>query len=127
MGCKRSGYAFLRVGATMRQRARATLPARRRTSHGSLSAALQLLLVQQQLWEPRTGRETGHRGRVRVTNNTRLVGAYDRSDGLSSDRSRSAAARRDSRWRRRGIGRLDAAISPVACGRVSSRIMICVF
>ena len=29
----------------MRQRARATLPARRRTSHGSLSAALQLLLA----------------------------------------------------------------------------------
>ena len=35
---------------TIRQRARATLPARRRTSHGSLSAALQLLLVQQLLW-----------------------------------------------------------------------------
>ena len=111
----------------MQQRARATLPVRRRTSHGSLSAALQLLLVQQPHWEPRTGRETGHRGRVRVTHNTRLVGAYDRSDGLSSDRSRSAAARRDSRLRRRGIGRLDAVISPVACGRVSSRIMICVF
>ena len=69
----------------------------------------------------------GHGGRVRVTHNTRRVGAYDRSDGLSSDRSRSASARRDSRWRRRGIGRLDAVISPVACGRVSSRIMILVY
>ena len=69
----------------------------------------------------------GHGGRVRVTHNARRVGAYDRSDGLSSDESRGAAARRDSRWRRRGIGRLDAVISPVACGRVSSRIMICVF
>ena len=85
------------------------------------------LLMQQPLWEPCTGTETGHGGHVRVTHNTRLVGAYDRSDGLSSDRSRSTAARRDSRWRRRGIGRLDAVISPVACGRVSSRIMISVF
>ena len=52
MGCKRSGYAFLRVGATMRQRARPTLPGRRRTCHGTVSAALQLLLVQQPHWEP---------------------------------------------------------------------------
>ena len=111
----------------MRQRARPTLPGRRRTCHGTVSAALQLLLVQQPHWEPRTGRETGHRGRVRVTRNTRLVGAYDRSDGLSSDRGRSAAARRDSRWRRRGTGRLDDTMSPVACGRVSSRIMILVY
>ena len=48
-------------------------------------------------------------------------------DGLSSGRGRRAAARRDSRWRRRGTGRLDDTMSPVACGRVSSRIMICVF
>ena len=111
----------------MRQRARPTLPGRRRTCHGTVSAALQLLLVQQPLWEPRFGAETDEAAAYGVTQNTRRIGAYGRSDGLSSGRGRSAAARRDGGWRRRGIGRLDEKISPVACGRVSSRIMICFF
>jgi hypothetical protein len=70
----------------MRQRARATLPTRRRTSHGTVSAALQLLLVQQPLWEPRTDTETGHGGHVRVTHNTRRDVASELTvgwDGLS--------------------------------------------
>ena len=67
---------------TIRQCARSTLPARRRTSHGSLSAALQLLLVQQPLWEPRTGTSRRHRGPARVTRNMRRVGAYGRAGWL---------------------------------------------
>ena len=106
----------------MRQRARPTLPGRRRTCHGSLSAALQLLLVQQPLWEPRSGAKThdetvayGSRG-IRVASEP-TVGR----DGLSSGRRR--ATRRDSN-RGRGIGRLDETMSPVARGRVLSRFMI---
>lgn len=85
-------------------------------------AALQLLLVQQPLWEPRSGAEThdetvayGPR-RIRVASEP-TVGR----DGLSSGRRR--ATRRDSN-RGRGIGRLDETMSPVARGRVLSRIMI---
>ena len=68
-----------------------------------------------------------HGGRVPVTHNTRRVGAYGRAGWLFIGSKSSATACRDSRWRRRGIGRLDDMMSPVACGRVSSRIMICVF
>ncbi len=64
---------------TIRQRARPTLPGRRRTCHGTVSAALQLLLVQQSLWEPRfwggdTTRppRTGSR-RIRVASELRSV------------------------------------------------------
>ena len=85
-------------------------------------AALQLLLVQQPLWEPRSGAKThdetvayGSRG-IRVASEP-TVGR----DGLSSGRRR--ATRRDSN-RGRGIGRLDETMSPVARGRVLSRIMI---
>ena len=85
-------------------------------------AALQLLLVQQPLWEPRSGGgDTRRDRRVRATRNTRRVGAYGRSGWSSSGRRR--ATRRDSN-RGRGIGRLDETMSPVARGRVLSRIMI---
>ena len=85
-------------------------------------AALQLLLVQQPLWEPRSGGgDTRRDRRVRATPNTRRVGAYGRSGWSSSGRRR--ATRRDSN-RGRGIGRLDETMSPVARGRVLSRIMI---
>ena len=105
----------------MRQRARPTLPGRRRTCHGTVSAALQLLLVQQPLWEPRFGAETDEAAAYGVTQNTRRIGAYGRSGWSSSGRRR--ATRRDSN-RGRGIGRLDETMSPVARGRVLSRIMI---
>ena len=122
-----SGYHFTEA-SQYGSGARATLPGRRRTCHGSLSAALRAcLLVQQPLWERRAGSGNGHGGRVRVTQSTRRVGAYGRTGWLVTVRGRSAAARRDSRWRRRGNGLLDDTMSPVACGRVSSRIMICVF
>ena len=78
----------------MQQRARATLPGRRRTCHGTVPAALQLLLVQQSLWEPRTGTGRRHRGPARVTPNINRVGAYGRADGLSrfGDGARRRAA-----------------------------------
>ena len=78
VGCKRSGYAFLRVGATIRRRARSRLPARQRTSQGTVSGCPPTVAGAAALWEPRTGRETGHGGRVGVTHNMRRVGAYGR-------------------------------------------------
>ena len=102
--------------------ARATLPARRRTSHGSVSGCPPTLAgpaaaLGAALW----GKDTRRDRRVRVTRNTRRVGAYGRSGWSSSGRRR--ATRRDSN-RGRGIGRLDETMSPVARGRVLSRIMI---
>ena len=78
VGCKRSGYAFSRVGATIRRRARSRLPARQRTSQGTVSGCPPTVAGAAALWEPRTGRETGHGGRVGVTHNMRRVGAYGR-------------------------------------------------
>ena len=100
--------------------ARATLPARRRTSHGSgcpPTLAGPAAALGAALW----GKDTRRDRRVRVTRNTRRVGAYGRSGWSSSGRRR--ATRRDSN-RGRGIGRLDETMSPVARGRVLSRIMI---
>ena len=102
--------------------ARATLPARRRTSHGSVSGCPPTLAgpaaaLGAALW----GGDTRRDRRVRATPNTRRVGAYGRSGWSSSGRRR--ATRRDSN-RGRGIGRLDETMSPVARGRVLSRIMI---
>jgi hypothetical protein len=74
-----------------------------------------------------SGAETRRGRRVRGHAEYASRRSFGRSHGLSSGRSRSVSARRDSRWRRRGTGRLDDTMSPVACGRVSSRIMICVF
>jgi hypothetical protein len=83
----------------MRQRARPTLPGRRRTCHGSLSAALQLLLVQQLLWEPRTGALVGRRGTVAAygSRTTRVaseltVGRDGLSSGQDGARRRAATA-----------------------------------
>ena len=101
--------------------ARATLPARRRTSHGS-GCPPTLAGPAAALGAARSGAEThdetvayGPR-RIRVASEP-TVGR----DGLSSGRRR--ATRRDSN-RGRGIGRLDETMSPVARGRVLSRIMI---
>ena len=52
----------------------------------------------------------GHGGRVRVTHNARRVGAYDRSDGLSSDESRGrggAPRQQVEAQRHRSSGRRD--------------------
>ena len=102
--------------------ARATLPARRRTSHGSgcpPTLAGPAAALGAALW----GGDTRRNRRVRATPNTRRVGAYGRSGWFIVGGEAGAATRRDSN-RGRGIGRLDETMSPVARGRVLSRIMI---
>ena len=95
---------------TIRQRACPTLPGRRRTCHGTVSAALQLLLVQLALWEPRTGTESWHPGSVRVTRNIRRAGAYGRAGWLviGSRTARGGAPRQQVETHRyRSSGRHD--------------------
>ena len=117
------GYGQLYRGATIRQR---------RPRHAARASAhlpwLRLRLPSNSCWSSSRpgsralwGGDTRRDRRVRVTRNTRRVGAYGRSGWSSSGRRR--ATRRDSN-RGRGIGRLDETMSPVARGRVLSRIMI---
>ena len=102
VGCKRSGYAFLRIGATMRQRARSTLPARQPTSQATVSGCPPTLAGAVQLWEPRTGTDSWHGSRVRVTHNTRRVGAYGWAGWLvtGSRAARGGAPRQQVEMRR---------------------------
>ena len=102
--------------------ARATLPARRRTSHGS-GCPPTLAGPAAALGAARKGTETGTVVVYGVTQNTRRIGAYGRSGWFIVGGEAGAATRRDSN-RGRGIGRLDETMSPVARGRVLSRIMI---
>ncbi len=110
-------------GATIRQRrprhaarASAHLPRLRLPSNSCWSSSRP---GSRALW----GGDTRRDRRVRVTRNTRRVGAYGRSGWFIVGGEAGAATRRDSN-RGRGIGRLDETMSPVARGRVLSRIMI---
>ena len=71
-------------------------------------AALQLLLVQQPLWEPRSGGgDTRRDRRVRATRNTRRVGAYGRSGWFIVGAKACDAPRQQQRQRDRSSGRDD--------------------
>ena len=119
------GYGQLYRGATIRQRrprhaARASVHLPRHSLRlPSNSCWSSSRPGSRALW----GGDTRRDRRVRVTRNTRRVGAYGRSGWFIVGGEAGAATRRDSN-RGRGIGRLDETMSPVARGRVLSRIMI---
>ena len=88
--------------------ARATLPARRCTSHGTVSGCPPTLAgpaaaLGAALW----GKDTRRDRRVRVTRNTRRVGAYGRSGWFIVGAKACDAPRQQQRQRDRSSGRDD--------------------